>query len=219
MRPHPHLVLVPGMKRDPAPLALGPAEPDPATELGLRAATGDAEALEPLLAMLAPTLLRGVRAVVGTRACDVEDVLQESLIALVQALPAFRGEGTVLGYAMRIAIRTGLVARRRARREQTQMIALEHSARPGLRPVPWPSEEVMAARRQELLRSLLDELPESQAETLALRLVLGYSLKEVALATGAPVNTVRSRLRLGLEALRRRIEQDRALFRALKVAP
>jgi RNA polymerase sigma-70 factor (ECF subfamily) len=36
--------------------------------------------------------------------------------------------------------------------------------------------------------------------------VLGWSLEEVASATGVPVNTVRSRVRLAKEALRRRIE-------------
>jgi RNA polymerase sigma-70 factor (ECF subfamily) len=53
---------------------------------------------------------------------------------------------------------------------------------------------------------LLEDLPEEQADVLALRVVLGLSLEEVAQATGAPLNTVRSRVRLAKEALRRRIE-------------
>jgi RNA polymerase sigma-70 factor (ECF subfamily) len=65
------------------------------------------------------------------------------------------------------------------------------------------------------LRTLLEELPEIQAETFALRVALGYSMQEVAAATGAPVNTVRSRLRLAREALRRRIEQDPSLSEVL----
>jgi RNA polymerase sigma-70 factor (ECF subfamily) len=40
-------------------------------------------------------------------------------------------------------------------------------------------------------------------------------MQEVADATGAPVNTVRSRLRLAKEALRRRIEEDPALIEVL----
>ena len=75
----------------------------------------------------------------------------------------------------------------------------------------------MSARRKALLRTLLDELPDVQAETLALRIVLGHSLAEVAEATDAPVNTVRSRLRLATEALRKRIEEDPLLSHTLEV--
>jgi RNA polymerase sigma-70 factor (ECF subfamily) len=65
--------------------------------------------------------------------------------------------------------------------------------------------EAGAAQRQAVLRRLLDDLAEEQAEALALRVVLGWSLDEISAATGAPLNTVRSRLRLAKEALRRRI--------------
>ena len=62
-----------------------------------------------------------------------------------------------------------------------------------------------------MVRALLDDLPEEQSEALALRFMLGWSLLEIAEASGAPVNTVRSRLRLAKEALRRRVEADPAL--------
>ena len=68
--------------------------------------------------------------------------------------------------------------------------------------------DLAAARRRALVRRLLDELPEEQAEALALRVALGWSLKEIAETTGTPLNTVRSRMRLAKEALRRRIGND-----------
>jgi len=68
----------------------------------------------------------------------------------------------------------------------------------------------MVQRRQASLHALLDTLPEVQGETLALRVVLGLSLLETAEATGVPVNTVRSRVRLAREALRARIEAEPA---------
>lgn len=83
--------------------------------------------------------------------------------------------------------------------------------------VQTPHELSAAARRCALLRELLEDLPEPQAEALALRTMLGYSLKEVAAVTNAPVNTVRSRLRLAKEALRRRIEADPELLAELGV--
>ena len=74
-------------------------------------------------------------------------------------------------------------------------------------PTP-PGDEVLADRRRQLLGALLGEIPEAQAETLALRVALGHSIDEVAAITRAPINTVRSRLRLGKDALRARIAAD-----------
>ena len=65
------------------------------------------------------------------------------------------------------------------------------------------------------MRTLLDDLPPEQAEALALRTMLGWSLEEIARASAAPVNTVRSRLRLAKESLRRKIEASPGLLEAL----
>ena len=46
------------------------------------------------------------------------------------------------------------------------------------------------------------------AEALTMRIVLGFSLAEVAEASDVPINTVRSRIRLAKEAMRRHIEAD-----------
>src|SRR6185436_10229276 len=125
------------------------------------------------------------------------------------ALPAFRGECHPAGYASRIALHTALRARKRAgfRFHKVQELARlspedEHSS---------PSDDADSERRKRLLRDLLSDLPDEQAEALALRIMLGWTLDEVAVATGAPMNTVRSRVRLAKEALRRRIEASPSL--------
>ena len=187
--------------------------------LAKRASRGEQVAMRHLLEAIAPQILLAVRAILGQSAPDAEDVAQEALVAVVYAMRAFRAECSVLHYATRIAVRTALAARRRAlaidlRREQMQCQAavtdtLERS----------PGDEALSIRRREIVRSLLDELPHAQATAFALRIVLGYSMSEVADATGAPLNTVRSRLRLAKEALRRRIEQDPAIAEMLGVEP
>ena len=48
---------------------------------------------------------------------------------------------------------------------------------------------------------------------------LGGSLEEIAAHSGAPLNTVRSRLRLAKEAMRRKIEGTSGLLEALEVQP
>lgn len=66
------------------------------------------------------------------------------------------------------------------------------------------------------MRELMTKIPHEQAEAVALRIVLGWSLPEVAEATGAPLNTVRSRLRLAKNALRAIIEADPLLSEELR---
>jgi RNA polymerase sigma factor (sigma-70 family) len=177
---------------------------DPYAALVCEAQLGDREALSQLLRLLAPRLRGAVRAVFGGEHADVDDVLQEALLSFLRALPAFEGRSTVLHYAYRITVRTGLLARRRTRR-RLDRVELHESPELMAEGV---ASDPLAERRRDVLRSLLDELPEAQAETMALRVCLGMSLEEVSEATDAPVNTVRSRVRLARQALRQRLEDD-----------
>jgi len=184
--------------------------------LAEEAATGEPEATGKLLRALAPDMIRAAQALMGTTHADVDDVIQQSFIALVQALPAFRGECSPSHYATRIVARIAVAARRRSKVrgerydeavDVDQVLSHGESA----------PEQLESARRRELVRGLLETLPEEQAETLALRIGLGFSLGEVAAATGVPLNTVRSRVRLAKEALRRRIDANPELSAALEV--
>jgi RNA polymerase sigma-70 factor (ECF subfamily) len=68
-----------------------------------------------------------------------------------------------------------------------------------------------------LVRQLLDELPDVIAEALALHFILGYTVDEIAEAAAISPNTVWSRLRLGKQALRRKLEGDARLAELLEV--
>lgn len=182
-----------------------PAESEHAHELATRAAAGDLAATQDFLGYVWPTLCRVATGVLGAQHPDLDDAVQQSMIALLRALPAFRGECHPAGYASRITLRVALRVRRGHKRDLTRREQLsrlnESEAIAG-----FPSEDALGGRRRELLRELLEDLPEEQAEALALRVVMGWTLEEVSRATGAPINTVRSRVRLAKEALRRRIE-------------
>ena len=60
------------------------------------------------------------------------------------------------------------------------------------------------------------ELAEAQAEVLAFHAVLGYTVEETANALGAPIDTIRSRLRNGLAKLRARVANDAELLAAIE---
>jgi RNA polymerase sigma-70 factor (ECF subfamily) len=151
----------------------------------------------------APSVVGIVRVVLGRGVADSDDVAQEALLAIHDAIPRFRGDSSFASYARRIALRTALGSRRRRRPAAAEQLSEELVASE-----PAHEDRVARGRRLQALRVLLDELPEGQAESLAMRVVLGHSLSEVAEATGAAVNTVRSRIRLAREHIRARIGSD-----------
>ncbi len=177
--------------------------------MATRAAAGDLAATQEFLVYVWPTLTRVAAGVLGARHAELDDAVQQSMIALVRALPAFRGECHPAGYASRITLRVALRVRRHVKRDVTRREALTQQEDDDA--VLATNDDALGSRRRELLRELLEDLPEEQAEALTLRVVMGWSLEEVSRASGAPVNTVRSRVRLAKEALRARIEMQPAL--------
>lgn len=202
------------VKSSPSPEPLSSPGVDPLRALATAAAEGDEEAVRTLAAAVWPAMLRAVRSVLGNDS-EVEDALQEAAIGLVKALPEFRGEGTVLHFACRIAVLQAITVRRRrsasGRQDDEELSAELPSSRPS------PAEEVSAARRREIMRELCNVLPEGYGEALMLHSVLGFTVEEVARAAQAPIDTIRSRLRRAKATLRDRIRGDRTLMDELEV--
>ncbi|HVW27819.1 MAG TPA: RNA polymerase sigma factor [Polyangiaceae bacterium] len=181
------------------------------------AASGDPGATRRFLDIIRKPLTRMVTGILGANHADLDDVIQKSLLAVLRALGAFRGECHPIGYASRIAMRTALHARKESamRRGRVQSLA---QAAPCDREIAWPIEDLANDRRKRALRDLLSELPREQAEALGLRVVLGWSIEEIAAAMGSPPNTIKSRIRLAKEALRERIEADPTLVEGLEIS-
>jgi RNA polymerase sigma-70 factor (ECF subfamily) len=192
--------------------------PDPLAQFLVDARAGDRDKLGRILEAVAPAVLAVVRVILGPNNSDAQDVAQESLLAVKDALRGFRGEASVMHYARQVAVRTALSARRgRTTRERLlEQFRRESAAGPSQVPAVDP---ILRARRTAAFRALLDDLPDEQAETFALRVVLDYSLDQIARATGAPLNTVRSRVRLAREKLKQRIESDPDLMDVLRGDP
>jgi RNA polymerase sigma-70 factor (ECF subfamily) len=197
----------------------GPAA-DPLRELVSQAVRGDTRAERTLLVTLGPSLLRSVRGVLGAHHPDVEDVLQETMVRVHDALPRFRGECQAVHFASRIAVNTALNARRYARHrvKHTPPVAPDDMA-DCADESPSPTDALASARLRASLRELLLELPAVQAEVLALHIVLGYSVQETASAMGVPHNTVRSRLRAALADLRDRVQSSNVLVEVVGGQP
>jgi RNA polymerase sigma factor (sigma-70 family) len=190
------------------PLMRSSAGHERLSPLVVRAQQGDIEARNQLVVELAPGVLRALTAMLGRTHPELEDLAQDVLIAVVAALPDFRGESTLLHFAVRIAARKAVLVRRRSRSVLGWLEGFWRGEHPLRQPPSLAHEELLAERQRALLRLLLSELPDAQAEALLLRVVCGHSIEEISSITQTPFNTVRSRLRLAKEALRQRIEAE-----------
>jgi len=189
-------------------IAAAPHGADAQEPLVRAAQAGDPGAIERILSDLAPPLLRTARALLGPAHPELDDLVQDVLVAVFDALPSFRGESTLLHFAIRIAARRATTMRRRSRSVLDRLESFFRREQFLVREPANPRDEVVADRRRRALCTLLGEIPEAQAEALIMRVALDYGIEEIAEATRTPLNTVRSRLRLAKEALRRRIEAD-----------
>jgi RNA polymerase sigma-70 factor, ECF subfamily len=192
--------------------------PDALAALARAAAEGDRSATHALLVALAPHLLRTVRSLLGRDDPDAEDVAQEAALVVIGALSTFRGESSVLRFATRTAVLVAMNARRKraATKRGGGVSAIptdldELAAHPD-----GPEQRLARARAADAVRALLMTLPAPQAEALALHCVGGSSLAEIAAATGAPIQTVKSRLRLARRALREKLDGKPALIELLE---
>jgi RNA polymerase sigma factor (sigma-70 family) len=195
----------------------GSAARDPLLPVARLAGQRNRFAMRQVIEAVAPAMLRAIRKVMGHRTAEVEDVLQDAVEGLLQALPTFKGECTVLHFACRVAVLSALAFRRRSSFRAQFSVDGEHASDGASSPSPSPIDDVCASRRRQLLGCLLDDLAPAQAEVLVLHCALGFSVAEIAASLACPVETVRSRLRLSKQALRARIAANHAWAEILEV--
>lgn len=88
--------------------------------------------------------------------------------------------------------------RRPQRAESSEPDALLNSVRDGAAPVEM---QAVASDRRDVVRNAMSDLPESQREVLELAYFGGLTQREIAEELGAPLGTIKTRMRLGLRKL------------------
>jgi len=188
--------------------------PDPLAGLAARASAGDHAAANALLTKLTPALLRVARQILGPHHPEVNDVAQEAACGVLLGLSRFRGECTLVHFACRVAVLISMNVRRReiSHRRKTETLSKLQEVYPTSVLPPTPEDRLLGERAADAVRELLGSLPEAQAEVLGLHHAVGLSMAEIAAVTGARLETVRSRLRLGRRAVRQRVFGDQRLL-------
>jgi RNA polymerase sigma-70 factor (ECF subfamily) len=143
---------------------------------------------------------------VGNRT-SAEDITQEAFLSIWRSRLRYdQARGSVRTWVLGIVHNRAIDGLRRSvvhdrRREAIEGMEDRFEAR--------DRTEVEAARREEArsVRSALDTLPEDQRRTIELAYFGGFSHSEIAELLNEPIGTVKGRMRLGLEKMRRQLGQ------------
>jgi len=169
-------------------------------ELLQRVARGDQAAFARLYDMLSPRVFGLILRVLVDRA-QSEEVLQEVFLEVWQSASRFapnRGQGR--SWVLTIA------HRRAVDRVRSSQASSDRDVRAGFRDLDVAhdgvSEQVELRIEGEKVAVALSVLPDAQKEALTLAYYGGYSQSEIAALVGAPLGTIKTRMRDGLSRLR-----------------
>jgi RNA polymerase sigma-70 factor (ECF subfamily) len=200
-----------------------PSEDATAT-LVARASSGDATAMEALLARHLPGLRAYVRLRAGPKVRAQEscsDLVQSVCRDVLGNLNGFRyeGEAAFRGFLCKAALRKiadraeHWGAQRRDVAREVRIDRGDHSADEALlelyRRSGTPSEAASARETLDRIEAAFDALPDDKREAVVLERILGLPREEVARQMGRTPDAVRHLLFRGLAELSRRLEPQR----------
>ena len=156
------------------------------------AAQGDRTALALVLENIRPMVVRYCRGRVGAAErghLSADDVAQEVCLAVMTALPRYQDQGRpFMAFVYGIAAHKVADAHRSSARNKSEpvsevpdVIALDDG----------PEQRALDSESSRQMHELLGTLPEKHREILILRLVVGMSAEETAVAVGSTAGAVR----------------------------
>jgi RNA polymerase sigma-70 factor (ECF subfamily) len=171
----------------------------------VRLADGELDALEELYDRY-KTMAYSIAYRITNDTTLAEDVVQDAFLGCWRNAARYvEGRGSVKTWLLAIVHHRAIDAVRR-RRPTTELPDLELPPPAALtEPDVWM--EVAAGLDAELVQRALADLSDVQREALELAYFGGLTQQEIAERTATPLGTVKSRMRLGLLAMRRRLEE------------
>lgn len=178
------------------------ADPDRLNELLLRVASaGDRDAFNVLFVFFAPRI-KGYLMRIGTAADLAEDLAQEAMLKVWRKARLFDpAKASASTWIFTIARNLRIDAARRAAKP-----ALDADD-PAFSPEEEPRADVVIERadRDEKIRAAFQSLPPAQLEVVRLHFIEDAPHSEIAERLNLPLGTVKSRLRLAFEKIRKEL--------------
>jgi RNA polymerase sigma-70 factor, ECF subfamily len=191
---------------------LGPEMTDEQLMLAFR--SGDARAFEALVRRHRNPVFNFVFRYTGQRA-RAEDLLQETWLKVVRGAQDYEPKARFTTWVYTIARNLCVDSARKEIYRQAESLdaaaGADGEGRALAEVLPdgaaAPDRAAHNARLRPLLERALRGLPPEQREVFILREYNGVAFKEIAVVTGVPENTVKSRMRYALEGLRKKLEE------------
>ena len=187
-----------GAKRDAKPSTAADAE------LARQMNGGSEAAFTTFYDRLAPTLFSMIHAILHDQK-ESEDVLQEAFVQMWKRVGSYDPQrSSLFTWAVMIA-RHKAIDRLRARQRQfrlTEAVANETGHDTALPPTARADNALAQSDEREQIRAALSQLGDAQREAIDLAFFGGLTQTEISEKLGAPLGTVKARIRRGLLALR-----------------
>lgn len=160
-----------------------------------RLATGDARSLAAIHRRYAPFVLTIASRLVAP--ADADDVVQDVFLTIWRKHEAFDpSKGSLKSWIAQLTRRRALNVLRRDRRHGNEA-PVDAVASDALE----PDAALWAAHERRILRAAVDALPPDQQQALSLAFFDELTHAEVSRATGAPIGTTKTRIRLAMKRL------------------
>jgi RNA polymerase sigma-70 factor (ECF subfamily) len=145
--------------------------------------------------------------IIGDRG-QAEDVVQEAFLTLWRQAGAFQqGRGAVHTWLLSIVHHRSIdVIRKRTSAPSEPFDIIKHDVATG---DAWT--DLYAHLTQTQIRDALQQLPDEQRQTIELAYFGGLTQQEIAYRLGAPLGTVKGRMRLALQKLKASLDDLRPL--------
>jgi RNA polymerase sigma-70 factor (ECF subfamily) len=171
--------------------------------------SGSEAAFEKLVNKYSPRVYTTIYLIVKDQGV-AEDLLQDVFVKVVQTLSSdgYNEEGKFQPWLMRIAHNLAIDYFRKCKRYPT--IVMEDGANI-FNTLRFAEENIEDLKVKEdtvdLVRKLVDELPETQKQVLIMRHYMDLSFQEIAEQTGVSINTALGRMRYALINMRKKLKQ------------
>lgn len=176
-------------------------------QLLARIADGDSRAMRALFDREHPALFRFFYRLCRCRS-HADDLLQGTFLSLWRYRGRFRGAESPGAYLYKVALNEW---RRSYGREKRQRDAISARAASTNGCADEPVDPIAGEERRAAVWRAIDALPAAQREAFVLHRFQELSCREIAEASGEPVKTIESRLRLALLKLTERLRADQGL--------
>ena len=135
-----------------------------------------------------------------------EEILQETFLAVIRALPAYTPQGKFKNWLLRIARNRCL---NRIEAERSARVVADDTVLDALSPasaLPSPSDRAQAHEREARIRRAVAGLPDRQREAIALYAFEQMRYEDIARTLEVPVNTVKTLIHRGRATLAQELE-------------